>query len=168
MTPNTQDKAADKAGTPGIQNHLYQEVILEHNRKPRNFKVLEDAKHYALGKNPLCGDQFAVYVKLDEAGKIEDIGFQGAGCAIAKASASMMTQQVKGKTPEEASEMIQAFQGMVRGEHEAEAEATESCLGRLTLFKGVQQYPVRVKCATLAWHTLQAALKGDTPEVTTE
>lgn len=139
-------------------NDLYQQVILEHNKNPRNFKVIEDANCYSLGKNPLCGDQFAVYAKVDDAGKIEEIGFQGDGCAIAKASASLMTTQVKGKSKEEAHQLREEFQKMVTGELNPECD--EHHLGKLTMFRGVQEYPVRVKCATLAWHTLDAALVG--------
>jgi len=145
-------------------NELYQQIILEHNKKPRNFKVLESANAYSLGKNPLCGDQFAVYTKLDDEGKIEDIGFQGEGCAISKASASLMTNAVKGKTREEALEMRNEFHQMLTGEWD---EHHPHHLGRLTILSGVKEYPVRVKCATLAWHTLAAALEGQT-ETTTE
>ena len=145
-------------------NELYQQIILEHNKKPRNFKVLESANAYSLGKNPLCGDQFAVYTKLDDEGKIEDIGFQGEGCAISKASASLMTNAVKGKTREEALEMRSEFQQMLTGEWD---DGHPHHLGRLTILSGVKEYPVRVKCATLAWHTLAAALEGQT-ETTTE
>ncbi|WMU93451.1 iron-sulfur cluster assembly scaffold protein [Microcystis phage MaAM05] len=145
-------------------NELYQQIILEHNKKPRNFKVLDSANAYALGKNPLCGDQFAVYTQLDADGKIEDIGFQGDGCAIAKASASLMTNAVKGKSREEALQMREEFQQLLRGELD---ESTSHHLGRLTILSGVREYPVRVKCATLAWHTLGAALQGQS-EATTE
>ncbi len=145
-------------------NELYQQIILEHNKKPRNFKVLDSANAYALGKNPLCGDQFAVYTQVDAEGKIEDIGFQGDGCAIAKASASLMTNAVKGKTREEALQMRAEFQQLLLGELD---ESAPHHLGRLTILSGVKEYPVRVKCATLAWHTLGAALQGQS-EVTTE
>lgn len=146
-------------------SELYQQVILEHNKKPRNFKVLENANQYAVGKNPLCGDQFAVYLTMNDDGTIDDIGFQGEGCAIAKASASLMTTQVKGKSKAEAHQLKEEFQKMVTGELDTAHE--DHHLGKLTLFSGVQEYPVRVKCATLAWHTLDAALAG-TQEVTTE
>jgi nitrogen fixation NifU-like protein len=146
-------------------SELYQQVILEHNKKPRNYAVLEDANHYAVGKNPLCGDQFAVYAKVTDDGTIESIGFQGAGCAIAKASASLMTTQVKGKSKEEAHQLKEEFQKMVTGELDLACE--EHHLGKLTLFSGVKEYPVRVKCATLAWHTLDAALSGQS-ETSTE
>jgi nitrogen fixation NifU-like protein len=145
-------------------NELYQQIILEHNKKPRNFKVLESANAYSLGKNPLCGDQFAVYTKLDECGTIEDIGFQGDGCAISKASASLMTNAVKGKSREEALQMRDEFQKLLTGQLD---EGQPHHLGRLTILSGVREYPVRVKCATLAWHTLAAALEGQA-ETTTE
>jgi nitrogen fixation NifU-like protein len=145
-------------------NELYQQIILEHNKKPRNFKVLESANAYSLGKNPLCGDQFAVYTKLDDQGNIEDIGFQGDGCAIAKASASLMTNAVKGKSKAEALQMREEFQKLLLGELD---ESQPHHLGRLTILSGVKEYPVRVKCATLAWHTLGAALQGQ-EEATTE
>lgn len=145
-------------------NELYQQIILEHNKKPRNFKVLEDANVYSLGKNPLCGDQFAVYARLDEAGRIEDIGFQGDGCAISKASASLMTHAVKGKSRDEAIQMRNEFQTLVTS---GLPDDQPHHLGRLTILGGVREYPVRVKCATLAWHTLAAALEGQT-ETSTE
>ncbi len=145
-------------------NELYQQIILEHNKKPRNFKVLDSANAYSLGKNPLCGDQFAIYTKLDAEGNIEDIGFQGDGCAIAKASASLMTHAVKGKNRAEALVMKDEFQKLLLGELD---ENQPHHLGRLTILSGVREYPVRVKCATLAWHTLASALKGET-ETSTE
>jgi nitrogen fixation NifU-like protein len=145
-------------------NELYQQVILEHNKKPRNFKVLESANAYSLGKNPLCGDQFAVYTQLNDAGVIEDIGFQGDGCAISKASASLMTNAVKGKTKAEAQQMIDEFQKLLTGQMSVDEP---NHLGRLTILSGVREYPVRVKCATLAWHTLAAALQGQA-ETSTE
>jgi nitrogen fixation protein NifU and related proteins len=147
-------------------DELYQQVILEHNKKPRNFEVLTSANHYALGKNPLCGDQFAVYLDLDESGIIQDISFQGTGCAISKASASMMTMNVKGKTMAEAEILLKEFQKMVTGQLDPERD--ENHLGKLKIFTGVKAYPVRVKCATLAWHALDAALSGQTQEITTE
>lgn len=147
-------------------DELYQQVILEHNKKPRNFKVLEDATRYSLGKNPLCGDQFAVYVKTNEAGVIEDIGFQGEGCAIAKASASLMTANVKGKTQADVLQMKDEFHGMVTGQFDPSVQA-HHLAKNLLILQGVKEYPVRVKCATLAWHTLAAALQGQA-ETTTE
>lgn len=145
-------------------NELYQQVILEHNKKPRNFKVLETANAYSLGKNPLCGDQYAFYLKVDEQGCIEDIGFQGDGCAISKASASLMSNAVKGKSREEALEMQSEFTKLLTGEMSADEPHH---LGRLTILSGVKEYPARVKCATLAWHTLAAALAGQS-ETSTE
>jgi nitrogen fixation NifU-like protein len=145
-------------------NELYQQIILEHNKKPRNFKVVEDANAYSLGKNPLCGDQYAIYTKLDESGNIQEIGFQGDGCAISKASASLMTNAVKGKTKDEALQMKEEFTRLLTGQW---SESEPHHLGRLTILSGVRDYPVRVKCATLAWHTLAAALQGQA-ETSTE
>ncbi len=134
---------------------LYQEVILDHNKKPRNFKVIADSDLSAEGYNPLCGDHFTVYANLDEQGAIQDIGFQGNGCAISKSSASIMTTCVKGKSKEEAERIFDVFHKMVTGQMSPEqAEAT----GRLAVFAGVAEFPARVKCASLAWHTLKAAL----------
>jgi nitrogen fixation NifU-like protein len=142
---------------------LYQEVILEHSKAPRNYKALESANQKAEGYNPLCGDRFTVYLEMD-GDKIREIGFQGAGCAISKASASMMTQSVKGKTKAEAERIFERFHKLVTGHsHEHEAE-----LGKLAVFSGVSEFPVRVKCATLAWHTLEAALEGKQEKVSTE
>ncbi|HUB20697.1 MAG TPA: SUF system NifU family Fe-S cluster assembly protein [Acidobacteriaceae bacterium] len=142
---------------------LYQEVILEHSKAPRNYKALAGANHKAEGYNPLCGDRFTVYLEMD-GDRIREIGFQGAGCAISKASASMMTQSVKGKTKEEAEKIFHRFHELVTGHsHGDEAE-----LGKLAVFSGVSEFPVRVKCATLAWHTLEAALEGKQEKVSTE
>lgn len=142
---------------------LYQEVILEHSKAPRNYKALESANHKAEGYNPLCGDRFTVYLEMD-GDKIREIGFQGAGCAISKASASMMTQSVKGKTKEEAEKIFHRFHDLVTGHsHGDDAE-----LGKLAVFSGVSEFPMRVKCATLAWHTLEAALEGKQEKVSTE
>jgi nitrogen fixation protein NifU and related proteins len=146
-------------------NELYQQIILDHNKKPHNFRVLETANAYSLGKNPLCGDQFAVYVEVDADSTIKDIAFQGDGCAISKASASLMTRAIKNKSKEEAMAMIHAFHQLLTG-HSTETDA-KALLGRLTILAGVKQYPVRVKCATLAWHTLSSALNGEA-ETTTE
>jgi len=143
---------------------LYQEVILEHSKQPRNYRELGDANHKAEGYNPLCGDHFTVYLKL--AGeKIQDVSFQGSGCAISKASASMMTQSIKGKTMAEAEKIFQQFHGLVTG---AEHNGAREELGKLAVFSGVSEFPVRVKCATLAWHTLHAALEGKQEAVSTE
>ena len=142
---------------------LYQEVILEHSKKPRNYRVLEKANHKAEGFNPLCGDHFTIYLDL-EGGAIKDIGFQGSGCAISKASASMMTQTLKGKTAVEAEELFSRFHDVVTGH----AEGNEENLGKLAVFAGVSEFPPRVKCATLAWHALRAALHGEQEAVSTE
>jgi nitrogen fixation NifU-like protein len=144
---------------------LYQDVILEHSKAPRNYRELPAANHKAEGFNPLCGDRFTVYVAL-EGDAIRDISFQGSGCAISKASASMMTQIVKGKTVAEAEKIFGRFHEMVTGH--VPAGGNESELGKLTVFSGVSEFPVRVKCATLAWHTLHAALEGKQDPVSTE
>ena len=136
-------------------SELYQQVILDHNKKPRNFRKLENANHSAEGYNPLCGDQLTVYLDLEN-DLVKDVGFEGSGCAISKASASMMTQAVKGKSKEQAENLFNEFHSMVTGELNEETE--ENSLGHLKIFAGVREFPVRVKCATLAWHTLHAAL----------
>lgn len=143
---------------------LYQEVILDHSRRPRNFRELADASNKAKGHNPLCGDRIDIYVKLDN-GVITDIGFQGSGCAISTASASMMTESLKGKTEGDVDSLFENFHDVVTGK--SEGGATEG-LGKLTVFSGVQDFPVRVKCATLAWHTLKAALENKQEAVSTE
>jgi len=141
---------------------LYQEVILEHSKAPRNYREVKDADKKAEGFNPLCGDRFTVYLQM-QGDNIQDIGFQGSGCAISKASASMMTQSLKGKTRQQAQELFSRFHKVVTGQSE-----DESRLGKLTVFAGVSEFPMRVKCATLAWHTLQAALEGTQEAVSTE
>ena len=138
-------------------SELYQQVILDHNKKPRNFQKLENANRMSEGFNPLCGDQLTVYMLMDE-GVVRDLSFVGTGCAISKAAASMMTQAVKGKTREEAQALFDEFHRMVTGELDEEAE--ENHLGRLKIFAGVRDYPARVKCASLPWHTMHAALEG--------
>jgi nitrogen fixation protein NifU and related proteins len=143
---------------------LYQDVILEHSKAPRNFRALPAANHKAEGFNPLCGDRFTIYVTTD-GGAITDISFQGSGCAISKASASMMTQSLKGKTTAEAGKIFERFHRLVTGQQPANGDAE---LGKLTVFSGVSEFPVRVKCATLAWHTLQAALEDKQEPVSTE
>lgn len=141
---------------------LYQEVILDHNRRPRNRGKLDDASGSAEGFNPLCGDEINVTLKTD-AGRVVDIAFEGHGCAISTASASLMTEAIKGKTLEEAEAIFREFQQMV-----TEQDANDhGDLGDLEVLAGVREYPVRIKCATLPWHTLQAALKGG-GEVSTE
>jgi len=133
---------------------LYQEVILDHSKNPRNFHKIEPADRTALGRNPLCGDQYTVYLRM-EGDRIIDIGFEGQGCAISKSSASMMTQAVKGKTQEEAKDLFDRFHSLVTGK-----EADPESLGKLAAFQGVSEFPIRVKCASLAWHTLRAAVEG--------
>jgi len=143
---------------------LYQEVILEHSKAPRNFRALPAANHKAEGYNPLCGDQLTVYVQLED-GVIRDISFEGSGCAISKASASLMTTSVKGKTPAQAQALFVEFHDLVTGGHDAPQPAT---LGKLAVFAGVRRFPARVKCASLAWHTMRAALEGEQVPVSTE
>ncbi|MGA7461997.1 MAG: SUF system NifU family Fe-S cluster assembly protein [Candidatus Korobacteraceae bacterium] len=142
---------------------LYQDVILEHSKAPRNFRELQNANHKAEGYNPLCGDHFTIYLDL-EGDKIHDVTFQGSGCAISKASASMMTQIVKGKSKEEAAKLFEQFHSLVTGQANGDRES----LGKLDVFAGVSEFPVRVKCATLAWHTLQAAMEGTQEKISTE
>jgi len=135
---------------------LYQEVILDHNRHPRNFGKLEGANRRAEGHNPLCGDRLTVYADV-EGDRIVDLKFEGSGCAISKASASIMTSELKQKTPAEANSIFEKFHRMVTGEvPDSEIES----LGKLAAFSGVREFPVRVKCASLPWHTLQAALRS--------
>jgi nitrogen fixation NifU-like protein len=138
----------------GDLSDLYQEVILDHNRRPRNFCMLENATHVAEGYNPLCGDRLSLYVRLD-GGRIAEIGFQGSGCAIAKASASLMTDALKGRPVEEVLAMFDRFHRMVTTPPDVDVED----LGKLSALAGVREFPVRVKCASLAWHTLKAALE---------
>jgi len=145
-------------------SELYQQVILDHNKKPRNFRKLENANHTADGYNPLCGDQMTVYLDLED-DLVKEVGFEGSGCAISKASASMMTQAVKGKSKEQAETLFHEFHSMVTGELNEETE--ENHLGNLKIFAGVREFPVRVKCATLPWHTLHAALNKQ-DQVSTE
>ena len=137
---------------------LYQEVILEHNKNPRNFREIENADKTADGNNPLCGDALRVYLTMED-DRVKDVAFKGSGCAISKASASMMTQAVKGKTKEEADTLFKEFRQMVMGEIDAEAD--ENSLGKLKIFAGVREFPARVKCASLSWHTVHAALAGE-------
>ena len=135
-------------------NELYQNVILEHNRSPRNYRSMPDASHTAQGDNPLCGDQVTVWVRL-AGDRIDDVSFQGAGCAISKASASLMTGAVKGKTRAEAGALFERFHRLITGALPADERET---LGKLAVFSGVSEFPVRVKCASLAWHALRSAL----------
>jgi nitrogen fixation NifU-like protein len=139
-------------------NDLYQEVILDHNKNPRNFRAIENADKRAEGHNPLCGDQLELYVSMEN-DLVADVAFLGSGCAISKASASMMTQVVKGKTREEAEVLFDEFHRMVTGRLDVEQD--ENRLGKLKIFAGVLEFPARVKCASLSWHTLHAALNNE-------
>lgn len=141
---------------------LYQEVILDHNKRPRNFRVMENATNHAAGHNPLCGDQLVVWVALKD-GVVQDVSFQGSGCAISTASASVMTEVLRGKSAEEAEALYHRFHELVTG-----GDSDLEGLGKLAVFAGVGQYPARVKCASLAWHTVHAALAEDGATVTTE
>ncbi len=143
---------------------LYQEVVFDHNRNPRNFRKMEDADRTVEGHNPLCGDRITLYLKFDD-GRIADVSFQGQGCAISTASASLMTEIVKGKTLEEAEHLFEAFHQIVTGRDD-DLKLEE--LGKLAVLAGVRQYPSRIKCATLPWHSLEAALKGEEQPVSTE
>ena len=144
---------------------LYQEVIIDHSRSPRNFHALKEANRQAEGYNPLCGDHFKVYLRVEN-DVIKEIGFEGPGCAISKASASMMTGSVKGKTVAEAKALFEEFRNLFAGEYIQKVDVER--LGKLAAFAGVREYPVRVKCATLAWHTLKAGLDGARQPVSTE
>ncbi|MCH7759931.1 SUF system NifU family Fe-S cluster assembly protein [candidate division TA06 bacterium] len=146
-------------------SELYQEVILDHHKKPRNFYKLKGANRSAEGDNPLCGDRIYVYLQLED-GVIREISFQGTGCAISRASASLMTASLKGKTQAEAESLFKKFHRMVTRGGNGSLDPAE--LGKLAVFSGVSEFPVRVKCATLAWHTLRAALKGKEEIVSTE
>jgi nitrogen fixation NifU-like protein len=142
---------------------LYQELILEHSKHPRNYRVLDGPSHSVEGFNPLCGDHFTVYLQLDGE-VIRDISFQGSGCAISKSSASVMTQALKGKTKEEAEVLFHRFHDLVTGKPSPDAEE----LGKLAAFSGVAEFPVRIKCATLAWHAVHTALEGKEASVSSE
>ena len=144
-------------------SELYQQVILDHNKKPRNFHKLENANRRAEGYNPLCGDQLNVYLQIDD-DQVTDISFEGSGCAISKASASMMTQAVKGKTKVEVENLFNEFHRMAMGDLDEENEPNQ--LGKLRIFAGVRDFPARVKCATLSWHTMRAALEGQNTATT--
>jgi nitrogen fixation NifU-like protein len=143
---------------------LYQQVILDHNKNPRNFHEMADATSRVEGYNPLCGDHYTIYLHLDD-GTIRDVSFTGNGCAISKASASVMSSTVKGKSKEEASALFETFHRLVTGDASGLSAAD---LGRLAAFSGVSEFPARVKCATLAWHTMKSALDGAQDKVTTE
>ena len=143
---------------------LYQQVILDHNKNPRNYHEMADATLHVEGYNPLCGDHYTIYLKLDD-GTISDVSFTGSGCAISKASASVMSSTVKGKSKEEADRLFDTFHKLVTGDQSGLSAAD---LGRLAAFSGVSEFPARVKCATLAWHTLRSALDGNDEKVSTE
>ena len=144
---------------------LYQEIVMDHNRRPRNFGSIADSTSSSEGFNPLCGDQVTVFLKVSDE-IVEDVSFEGVGCAISKSSASMMTEGVKGKSVAEALTVFQAFRRMLTTTSD-QMEDSE-ILGDLEILKGVSQYPTRIKCATLSWHTLQAALQGSGSNVSTE
>jgi len=137
---------------------LYQTTILDHNKKPRNFHPVEPHTHEADGYNPLCGDRVKVQIAVSGDGTVEDIGFQGSGCAISTASASMMTEAVKGKPLGEVETLFERFHDLVTGDPMTEPDTDR--VGKLMVFAGVREFPMRVKCATLAWHTLKSALEG--------
>lgn len=144
---------------------LYQTVILDHNRRPRNFREPSGANRSGQGHNPLCGDQVTVYLALD-GDVVKDVGFQGHGCAISTASASLMTEAIKGKSVQQAKDLFERFHALVTT---PAAESVDSAdLGKLSVFAGVREFPMRVKCATLCWHTLCSALEGSGERVTTE
>ncbi len=143
---------------------LYQEVILDHHRQPRNCRKPADANRHADGFNPLCGDKVSIYMRVED-GIVRDIAFQGSGCAISTASASMMTEALKGKSEKDVARIFEHFHDLVTGQNSA---GEDSALGKLEVFTGVRDYPVRVKCATLAWHTMRAALAGTKETVATE
>lgn len=146
---------------------LYQELIIGHSKRPLNFGKLEGANHQAIGHNPLCGDRVTVYLKMN-GDRVEDLHFEGAGCAISTASASMMTEKLKGKTRAEAEEIFELFHKQVTGTSDANPEEIGEKLGKLAVFAGVSEFPMRVKCASLAWHTFHNALRGDNEVVSTE
>jgi nitrogen fixation NifU-like protein len=144
---------------------LYQDLIIDHSKRPRNFRVMETANHTSEGYNPLCGDKVTVFLELEH-DQVKSVSFQGSGCAISTASASVMTESVKGKTLAEVEALFDVFHNLVTGKP-AEGGATPE-LGKLAVFSGVSEFPVRVKCATLAWHTLHAALQNKAEPVSTE
>ena len=144
---------------------LYQEVVFDHNRNPRNFRVMEDANRKIEGYNPLCGDRITLYVKVTD-GVIDDVSFQGSGCAISTASASLMTEIVRGQTEQEAEHLFEVFHRITTGKDGDNVNLDE--IGKLAVLAGVRAYPARVKCATLAWHSLQSALKNEHDTISTE
>jgi len=148
------------------RTELYQQVIIEHNKKPRNFQKLENATHSAEGYNPLCGDHLHVYLHLNDNKTIDDISFMGDGCAISKASASMMTTSIKGKTIAEAKNLFEQFHKLIIGD--LDPDKNQHTLGKLAIFSGIWHFPIRVKCASLAWYTMKGALEGKEESVKTE
>ncbi|MFQ5822021.1 MAG: Fe-S cluster assembly sulfur transfer protein SufU [bacterium] len=144
---------------------LYQQVILDHNKNPKNFRALNAPSHTSEGYNPLCGDRINIYLSVED-DIIKDISFQGSGCAISKASASVMTTELKGKTIAEAKQLFEKFQKLITGKLDEDSHLME--FDKLAVFTGVRQFPVRVKCAALAWHTMLAALKNESDIVSTE
>jgi nitrogen fixation NifU-like protein len=146
---------------------LYQEVILDHSKRPRNFRELPEASHRAEGYNPLCGDRATVFVRVS-GDRVEDVAFKGAGCSISTASASMMTEAVKGRSREEVERLFTRFHDLVTAPPDKAAQNAAPELGKLAVFSGVCEFPVRVKCASLPWHTLRAALQGEAAPVSTE
>jgi nitrogen fixation NifU-like protein len=147
---------------------LYQEVILDHNKRPRNFRAMPEASHHADGFNRLCGDKVTIFLKMD-GDRIGDVSFQGSGCAISTASASILTDAVKGKTRAEAEDLFQTFHDLVTGHERSNGRNSQGPqLGKLAVFSGVSEFPARVKCASLAWHTLHNALQGSEEIVSTE
>ena len=144
---------------------LYQQVILDHNKSPRNFKKLENANHFAEGYNPLCGDKINIYLDVQD-GIVKDVSFQGSGCAISKASASLMTSIIKGKTEDEAKKIFEKFHELITGKLGDDFNTDD--LGKLAVFAGIREFPMRVKCASLAWHTMISALKDGKKFVSTE
>lgn len=143
---------------------LYQEVIFDHNRNPRNFRVIENPSREVEGFNPLCGDRLTLFLEIED-GVIIDASFQGSGCAISTASVSLMTEIIKGKTEQEAEELFKTFHKMTTGKDE---DVSLEAVGKLAVLAGVREYPARVKCATLAWHTLDAAIKNEAVSISTE
>ena len=146
---------------------LYQQVILDHNRRPRNYGKLEGANRHAEGFNPICGDHLTLYLRLN-GDVIDDLRFEGEGCAISKASASLMTDSLKGKTAAEAEALFERIHQMLTGNGAVDVEAQADELGKLAVFSGVREYPSRVKCASLSWHALHSALRGEDKPVSTE
>ena len=144
---------------------LYQQVILDHNKSPRNYRVIEHPTQDAEGFNPLCGDRLHIYLLVED-GIVKDVSFQGSGCAISKASASLMTSMIKGKTKEEAEKIFEKFHDLITGKLGEQISIDE--LGKLAVFEGVKEFPVRIKCASLAWHTMKSALNKEGSKVTTE